>query len=362
MSNFSEQLSQAASKNHELLDILQQTDYAPPAYEQNNAYISDLQQQTAKTERDLKKYHSVTEAERKDHLKYKESVVKRYAYKLGGSRGKDKFASKSEKEEREFLEAWQREREAEDALENLRAAMSNAEAQKSTLEKEKARREQAQKELDQLYASIFSGPTPQVPGEDEVEREVQQARTWFDQCQMQSDRDGQALEALKRAGPPIVYAERNMDDARGASQMDMLGGGAFMDMMERDSLSKGQMQLSKALRHYDEARRMQPAIPALADVHIDQGHLMSDVLFDNIFSDMAQHDRIKSGQTQMGRAAAQLREETGKQEERAKAAREQVRRAQSQLEDARRRLQGVRSEAFEQFADGAPPAYSGCDV
>lgn len=359
MSNFGEQLSQAASKNHELLDILRQTDYAPPAYEQNNSYISDLQQQTAKTEQNLNKYHSVTEAERKDHLKYKESVVKRYAYKLGGSHGKEKFAVKSEKEEREFLEAWQREREAQEALENLKSAMSNAEAQKTTLEKEKTRCEQAQKELDRLYASIFSGPTPQVPGEDQVEQEVQQAKGWFDQCQRQSDRDGQALDALKRAGPPMINAQRNMGDASGASQMDMLGGGAFMDMMERDSLSKGQMQLSNSLRHYEEAMRMQPAIPALNDVNIDQGHLMSDVLFDNIFSDMAQHDRIKSAQSQMASAANQLKDETGKQEERAKAAKEQLQQAQSQLEDARKRLQGIRSEAFEQYSNGGPPAYSG---
>lgn len=357
MSQLSEQLGQAASRNHELLGILQETDYAPPAYEQNNAYIADLQQQMAKTNQDLTRYHRVTEAERKDHLKYKESVVKRYAYKLGGSRGKEKFASKSEKEEREFLEAWQREREAQDALENLRSAMANAETQRATLEKEKTRCEQAQKDLDQLYASIFSGPTPEVPGEDQVEQEVQQARGWFDQCQMQSDRDGQALDALKNAGPPMMYAVRNMTDARGASQMDMLGGGAFMDMMERDSLAKGQMQLTNALRHYDEARRMQPAIPALSEVHIDQGHLMSDVLFDNIFSDMAQHDRIKSAQAQMMGAADQLQAETGKQEERAKAAREQLRQAQSGLEDARKRLQGIRSEAFEQYSGGAPPAY-----
>ena len=358
MSNFSEQVSQAAARNHELLGILQETDYAPPAYEQNNAYIDDLQQQITKTDQDLKRYHSVTEAERKDHLKYKESVVKRYAYKLGGSRGKEKFATKSEKEEREFLEAWQREREAQDALENLRAAMTNAETQKGNLEKEKSRCEQAQQELDQLYSAIFSGPTPEVPGEDQIEQEVQQAKTHFDQCQMQSDRDNQALDALKRAGAPMMYAVRHMDDARGSSQMDMMGGGAFMDMMERDSLAKGQMQLSNALRHYDEAMRTQPAIPALSDVNIDQGHLMSDVLFDNIFSDMAQHERIKDAQAQMLRASEQLKAETGKQDERAKGAREQLRQAKQGLEEARKRLQGVRSEAFEQYGGGAPPAYN----
>lgn len=357
MSTLSQQLSQAASRNHELLDTLRQTNYAPPAFEQNNAYISDLQQQITKTEANLKRYHTVTEAERKDHLKYKDSVVKRYAYKLGGSKGKEKFETMSAKEEREFLEAWQREREAQDALENLRGAMANADTRKANLGKDKTRCEQAQQDLDQLYASIFSGPTPEVPGEDQVEQEVQHAKGWFDQCQMQSDRDKQAIDALKRAGPPMAYALRHMDDSRGSSQMDMMGGGALFDMMERDSLAKGQMQLSNALRHYEEAMRMQPAIPPLNEVNIDQGHLMSDVLFDNIFSDMAQHDRIKSAQAQMMHAADQLKAETAQQEQRARDALDQLKQAQAQLEDARRRLQRIRSEAFEHYSGGAPPAY-----
>ena len=137
----------------------------------------------------------------------------------------------------------------------------------------------------------------------------------------------------------------------------MMGGGAFMDMMERDSLAKGQMQLSNCLRHYEEAMRAQPAIVRLNDVNIDQGHIMSDVLFDNIFTDMAQHDRIKSAQDQMRRASFQLEEETRKQEERTRAAGEQLKQAKGQLEEGRKRLQGIRSDAFQQYAGGAPPAY-----
>lgn len=359
MSNFSEQLNRAASKNSELLGILQETNYAPPAYTQNESYIADLKNQIAKTESDLKKYHVHTEIERKDHLRYKDSIVKRYAYKLGGSRGKESFASKSEKEEREFLEAWQREKEAQDALEELQTALANATSQHGKLEKDKQRCEQAQSELDRLYSSIFSGPTPQVPGEDQIEQEVQQARAHFDECQKQFNNDKQAFDALMSAGMPMKYALSNMDDARGHSQMDMLGGGTFMDMMERDSLHKGQNQLTNALRHYDAAMRAQPAIQPLNEVNIDHGHLMSDVLFDNIFSDMAQHDRIKSAQAQMEKAGEQLKEESAKQDRRTQEAKGRLDEAGGVLEEARKRLQGVRSEAFEQYAGkGAPPAYS----
>lgn len=228
----------------------------------------------------------------------------------------------------------------------------------STLEKEKARCEQAQGDLDELYSSIFSGPTPEIPGEDEVEQDLQQAEKVFEEARMQSDRDTQALDALRRCEIPVKHALEDMDDARGSSQFDMLGGGAFADVMEHDALARGQMQLSQVLLRYGEAMRAQPAIPPLSEVNIDQGHFVSDILFDNLFTDAAQHARIKSAQQQMLRAANHLKAQIGRQQEATRASQEHLKQARSQLADARKRLQGIRSEAFEQYSSGGPPAYS----
>ena len=85
-----------------------------------------------------------------------------------------------------------------------------------------------------------------------------------------------------------------MNQALDASRFDFMGGGTFADMMERDALSQASVGISEALRHMDEARRLQPAITLLREIHIDMGHFVSDVMFDNIFSDMAQHDRTAS--------------------------------------------------------------------
>lgn len=114
MSQLSQTLANAASHNHELLSVLAETDYAAKTLQQNTSYITDLEAQTKATEKELRKLHAITEDERKDHVKYRDSTFKRYAHKLGGRKGEAKFASKSEKEERESLEAWQKEREAEE--------------------------------------------------------------------------------------------------------------------------------------------------------------------------------------------------------------------------------------------------------
>jgi hypothetical protein len=91
-------------------------------------------------------------------------------------------------------------------------------------------------------------------------------------------------------------------------------------MMERDALSQASVGISEALRHMDEARRLQPAVTHLREIHVDMGHLVSDVMFDNIFSDMAQHDRIKASNNQLMEAMAQLKEQITLQTQRAQSA------------------------------------------
>ncbi len=370
MSQLSERVKAYAGKNRELLTTLSQTDYAPPALKQNLTYIADLQSQISKTDAEIKQYHAITEQERKEHTKIRDSVMRKYAYKLGGHKGEEKFKSKQEKEEREFMEAWQREREAQERREALGTALEQAEQQKRSQEADRARHDQAQEELDQMYNSIFSGPTPDVPGEDQMEQAVYQARDWYNQCQTLLGIDKHAMEALQRANQQLTAARRAMDDALSASNMDRFGGGIAFDMMERDALSNGQVRLSECLRAMDDARHSQPAIPTLSEVNIDNGHFMSDVLFDNIFSDMAQHDRIRNSTAQMDRALSHLGSIMSEQNARLQRAQEQHWQASKHLEDARTELQRIRSEAFERFGGDAggraagfgqfdgPPAYS----
>jgi hypothetical protein len=160
-----------------------------------------------------------------------------------------------------------------------------------------------------------------------------------------------------------------MQEALQASRFDMMGGGTFADMMERDELSKAAVAISESLRHMDEARRLQPAITHLREIHVDMGHMVSDMMFDNIFSDMAQHDRIHATNGQVMEAIAQLKEQIAMQLERAKSAKLALNQARASMEEARKELQNIRAEAFERVAgdgvgggstDGAsgPPPYA----
>jgi DNA repair exonuclease SbcCD ATPase subunit len=354
MSQLTQALTNAVTRNRELLSTLAQTDYADKTLQQNAAYITDLDSQIKATDKELKKLHTQTEDERKDHVKYRDSTFKRYAHKLGGSKGQAKFASKSEKEEREFLQAWQLEREAEERRAELQRALTTATSDRQRFEADKARNTTAQHDLDQLYASIFSGPTPEVPGEDQLEIAVQNAKQHLEQTQSAYNAENAALEALRRVENRMQTAAAAMQEAIDSSRLDIIGmGGSFADMMERDALSKAAVALSESLRHMDEARRWQPDIVHLRTVHIDMGHMVSDVMFDNIFSDMNQHERIKGSNNQLMEAMAQLKEQLAAQVQRAKGATEALKMARASMEEARGELQSIRAEAFERLAGGA---------
>nr|POE75114.1 hypothetical protein CFP56_63349 [Quercus suber] len=335
MSQLSNSLVHALQRNNELLSTLAETDHALGTLKQNVSYISDLNSQIKVTDAELAKLHTVTETERKDHVSYRDSKIKRFAYKLGGKKGKDKFSAMEEKEEREFLEAWQKEREATDRRAELSTALSQAENDKARLEQEMQRHDSAQSELDQMYASIFSGPTPEIDGEDQMEQAVTQSREYHSQMQQVLENEKKAFAALRQADRHMGQAAVGMSHALEYSSYDMIGGGAYADMAERESLSQAQNCVIQANHNLIEARRRQPAVIELSGVEFPHGHGISDVLFDNIFTDMVK------------RATAELQAQVQQQQQRVAGARSQANQAASSLEEARKELQRIRAEAFE---------------
>jgi len=361
MQSLGQKLSDAAQHNHELLTTLSQTDYALMSHKQNGEYIKDLKGRIDENNKKLKSLHSITEDERKDHVKYRDSTVKRFLYKLGGQKGETKFSAKADKEEREFLEAWQKEREGQEYDEQLQRALSQAEHDRVGLEADKSRNEAAQRELDTLYQSIFEGPTPELPDEDHIEQAVRQAGDHFQQCQAQLGMEKQAQTALRAAGKSLMTANANINDASNWSRMDMYGGGMWADMAERDALSNTEVFIRTTAKQIQEAQRSQPAIESIGKVDIDNGHFTSDIIFDSIWTDLAQHERIMSTHTQISQAIPKLQSEIDKQDQRTSTAKQTVDQAAASLDVARRDLQATRAQAFQTYAANgytAPPSYS----
>lgn len=228
MSSVEQQLQETAARNTELLRILSDTDYAPPALRQQEGYIKKLEAAILQNKADLRKLVSQREKEHKDHRKYSESVGRRFLYKASGQ--KDKFATKAGKEEREYFDALKAEHQAQDERDKLSGQMEEAQQGKSQLQPQASRHEQAQKDLDALYNAIFAGDTPAYPEEDEQEYATQAILGEYQQLESTLKTEEQVSQLLNQAQKTMAIAQYNVQDALGYSRVDMFGGGALWDL------------------------------------------------------------------------------------------------------------------------------------
>ncbi|RYF45354.1 MAG: hypothetical protein EOO38_16160 [Cytophagaceae bacterium] len=195
-----ESLQHAAGRNQELLAILSQTDSAPAALKQNSIYITGLENDIANTDREIKRLHRITEDERKDHIKYEESTFTRYMYKLRGKRGEAKFAAKAGKEEQEFVEAWQKERETLQSL-NLEDGLS------FLLERHLTR-------IAAIHSSWLEAGEPVYRYEELLQNEAMLTELFLDKLQLPASPET-LRRALDRCGFESVFKRKlgEVDDA-----------------------------------------------------------------------------------------------------------------------------------------------------
>lgn len=344
MDSIETRVKNAAFRQKELLDVLKETDYIPPALKQQKRYVADLEREIAQMSIRIKTLESNRLKELKDHERYQKSVMKRFAYKITGKG--EKFDAKAEKEEKEYFEAIQEEHIAKQIRESTLQSLEAAKVQQAEFEGGAARHARAQQDLDELYDSIFHGPSPGFPEEDEMESRRNEALGAYNDLRNREETEEQVVKILGAAQQKMRNASEQLASARSSSQMDMFSSGVMFDMMERHALGRAVTELSECNILIMQAQRFSPEVSPLPPVQIASGHLMSDVLFDNPFTDMMFHERIKQSQVEQGRAAWALDQQVGMAQARAVALSQRVSRASDALERARLALQKAREEAF----------------
>jgi hypothetical protein len=341
----------AVARNDQVITILGETDYAPSALQQSTAYVTELQTQMAAEEKNVKKAVLKLQKEQSEHEMYRDSHVKRLAYRMTGNKGK--FEAKAEKEEREYHEALQARVQAEKKLETLKNTLKEAQASKSDHEKVAARHKKAQADLNALYDSIFNGPTPEFPEEDAAEVSVREAQQIYQDISGKLNIESQVIQLLSDADKRMNLARRQIDEALSYSAADIWGfGGPLADLYERDYLSQAQSHASNVEMLLAMARRSQPLVQSIGRMEIAQGNFISDVLFDNVFSDYTFHDKIKASEVELKRAHGKLLGQLKEAQERLVRAKGEVKIAEGRLQAARKSLERERMEAFRRVAAG----------
>ena len=207
-----------------------------------------------------------------------------------------------------------------------------------------------QAELDQLYDSIFAGLTPGFLEEDKKESALRVARNEYGQTKQRLEAEMQVMSCLQNADEIMQQALSFLADARSNSRMDMFGGGTLSHMMERGALSCAANAVDKIKMLVSQTQRCSPNVGTLGPMDIAQGKFISDVLFDNVFSDMATHDEIEQSQAQCEQEAGNLSVLVIQARGRADGVTYQTNQAMQRVDVARQKLQATWQATFEKVA------------
>lgn len=369
MSSIQNKIQQAAHQNEQLLRGLEETDSAPSQLKQQNAYVADLQSQISNTTKRVNDLKRKTATELKDHEKYRDSNFRRFAHKASGK--KERFAEKAAKEEEEYFDAIQAQKSAEDELAYVQQLAAEANVQKSHFEQSAQRHHALQAELDALYNSIFAGYTPEFPDEDRKEEASNAASQALQHANQQLERERHILFLLGQTVTKLSEARNSLDGASSMSQYDMFGGGTMASMQKRNYLERAESSIQQVRMLQSQIAQVAPEIPQLGQLNIAMGSIWSDVVFDNIFTDMQMHDKIKDSMAQVDQTGNKCSNIIREREQQEKRLQENVKQANERLQFARLELQQAREDAFRRVLGGAqlgaglgsppddaPPAYS----
>ncbi|KAL6702739.1 hypothetical protein ACN47E_000973 [Coniothyrium glycines] len=367
MTSVHQKIQQAAHQNEQLLRGLEETDSAPSQLKQQNAYIKDLDAQISDTTKRADALKKKTATELKDHEKYRDSNFRRFAHKASGR--KERFAEKAAKEEKEYFDAIQEQKSAEDELAYARQLKAEAETQRARFEQSAQRHAALQAELDALYNAIFAGHTPEFPDEDDKEDACNAASGSMQHLHQRIEHERHILFLLGQTVSKLSEARNSLDGAYGMSQYDLFGGGAMASMQKRNYLERAESSVQQARMLQQQVRQVAPEIAQLGDMNIAVGSIWSDVFFDNIFTDMQMHDQIKDSLAQVDRAGNRCSDIIREREAQEQRLQGELQSANEKLQFARLELQRARENAFRNVTGNAhtgagplpgdaPPAYA----
>ncbi|USP80412.1 hypothetical protein yc1106_07686 [Curvularia clavata] len=350
MSSIHMKIQEAANQNASLLQGLQETDSAPSQLQQQDAYIQDLDRQINNTNKRVADLKRRTASELKDHKKYQDSTLRRFAHKATGR--KERFAEKAAKEEKEYFDAMQAQKSAEDELAYIQHLKSEAQTQRQNFSSAADQHARLQSQLDALYNSIFAGHTPEFPDEDRKEDACNASWQQLQHHHQQSEHSKHILYLLGQTSTKLSEARNALDSAYGMSQYDMFGGGTMASMQKRNYLERAESSIQQVRMLQEQLRHLAPEIRDLGLLQIHMGSIWSDVVFDNIFTDMQMHDRIKDSIEQVDAAGHKTGEIIRRREEELKGVWAEVSRVEKELRDRRVELQRAREGAFRKVLEG----------
>ncbi|KAF4498547.1 Penicillin-binding 4 [Fusarium agapanthi] len=313
--------------------------------------------------------------EQKEFEDLRDSHIKKF---FAGSQYKEKLT----KEENDVIELLEWQAKADKTRKELKAKLDDMKERRQRLEHMIEQRVQALNEVDNLYAVVFDGPSPDNAEEDMLEAEMKAAQQILDPIQNRYSQVASVVDYITMARSRVTFAAGSAAKALKISVSDIFdlkpGAGiranrhfnsAVADRKEREELGLVRLSLAEASQFLALAHGRDPEVggfimPKVADGKGAIGRL--DDWINTPVTDYLFHREIRATAEGIAAAGAIVDEELRKAEDKKRVWTEKRDAAGKDLNQARGKLQQLRARIFEDAVNGqgssAAPSYEQATV
>lgn len=259
-------------------------------FNQQQAYLNNLQNQRTNAKKNFDKQIWITNKEYKDIENLKKFTWTSFKARVKGNR-----EEKLKKEEAEYFDALNKKEGAIQDLQKLDSMVQIAEQQYNDIKSQFDHKNNLEKQIHQLIHDACEGVSD--PVEDLIEADIQKLIAQRSPITVEKNKFNIARDQLNSAQQHFRRAINLLDSAHSLSTYDtFFGGGYFADSVKRSKMADSRNLLQAGYRSLERAYYELPQLPRIPHVHVEQGSFFWDVAFDNFFSDMRSRNRIQKAQ------------------------------------------------------------------
>ncbi|KAF9766874.1 hypothetical protein IL306_000657 [Fusarium sp. DS 682] len=330
MSDIKDAIRTAFPRTAELLSRLEQTKHIRSDLALQQKIVSDLESQLSDSNRELDELDRKRLADLESHKKYRDGHVMKFLYKASGK--ENSFTGQAEREEQNYHNTLQQAHQASEHNSSVRAKLDEELREKNELEQSMQGYLDLQKQLDDIYDDIFSGPTPDFPEEDVKEQQSDDALSAYVATKTALELHSKALSLLEQATATMTAGLQQIDKALQSGDMNHLR-----------ALNKGRELVQQSKTTVDQLVQLGADVIELPP----EANPRSMEVTSNLGDVWGMVD-ITGGRQAVARCTAALNNCLSRAKERKYYLSKELKRKGEEMDEARTELQKIRKGIFEE--------------
>ncbi|SCV54464.1 uncharacterized protein FFB14_13616 [Fusarium fujikuroi] len=330
MPDIKDAIKAASPRTAELLSQLEQTKHIRTDLSLQQKIVSDLESQLSESNRKLDGLDRKRLADLESHKKYRDGHVMKFLYRASGK--ENSFTGQAEREEQNYHNTLQQAHLASEHNSSVKARLDEELRKKKDLNQSMQGYLDLQKQLDDIYDDIFSGPTPEFPEEDAKEQQSNDALSVYVATKTALELHEKALDLLEQATATMTAGLQQVDKALQSGDMNHLR-----------ALNKGRELVQQSKTTVDQLVQLgadvielpPEANPRTMEVTSNLGDVWGKV-------------DITGGRQEVARCTAALNNCLSQAKERKYYLSKELKRKGEEMDEARTELQKIRKAIFEE--------------